>query len=92
MSKYSWQCAFCGSTEGDEAPPIDTILCELPCYEPAYFGDDDLEQCDNCGRVTCMACAVFDFTGERMRYLCPDCGQPEHVVMERHGAPRLLEV
>lgn len=64
-------------------------------YEPEFFGDSDYERCDECGRWVCMACAVFDFgTNEQgvMRYLCPDCGEPEHVVMRRLGATPLLEV
>lgn len=89
-------CTFCGSTAGDEAPSLGSILQE-PGHEPEFFGDSDYERCDECGRWVCMACAVFDFgdnaQGYAMRYLCPDCGEATHIVMMRIGAPALpLEV
>lgn len=86
-------CTFCNSAVGDEAPTIGSILHENG-YEPEFFGDSDYEKCDECGRWTCMACAVFDFTGSGsddrvMRFLCADCGQPTDVMMRRVGAPEL---
>lgn len=89
-------CTFCNSTPGDEAPSLGSILQEQ-WYEPEFFGDSDYERCDECGRWVCMACAVFDFgdneAGYALRYLCPDCGEPTHIVMQRIGAPALpLEV
>lgn len=88
-------CRFCNCEVGDEAPTLGSILAE-PDYEPEFFGDKDFDRCDECGRVVCMACAVFDFTavdGPAMRYLCPDCGESTSEVMRRIGAPMLaLEI
>ncbi len=84
-------CKFCNSTIDAEAPTLGKILLE-PGYEPAFFGEEDFAPCDECGRIVCMACAVFDFTqvgGPAMRYLCPDCGEPVAEVMRRIGAPAL---
>jgi hypothetical protein len=84
-------CKFCNTSIGDETETLGSILKE-PGYEPEFFGDEDFAPCDECGRVVCMECAFFDFPESgpvRMRYLCPDCGQPEHVIMEQRGAPKL---
>lgn len=82
-------CITCKCEVGDKAPTIESIL-NMPETEPMYFGDEDFSDCDECGRIVCMACAIYDFTGNHMRYLCPDCGEPTAVVMERIHAPTLF--
>jgi hypothetical protein len=82
-------CLFCNAAVGDQTEVYFGSVCNGD-----HLGETDFELCDFCNRMVCMECAVFHWpeAGRDNRYLCPDCGHPEHVYLERMGAPMLLDI